>query len=208
MSLPRAHWRRRRPPRNGACCRARNPPNSCAALPRDLAAAGLLAAPIAHEASGSFHSPLESTDLGAVRALLAELDACAEELMQAEQIDGLRRERRTFADVGYMGQSHFIEVPLNLEADDPLAALYASFEAAHERLNGHKTGAPAKIVNCGRFTSPGYQKLRLVAGQDSLQARPSKANDLSGFRVKANRMPPQSMSAVFSRWASGLSVLR
>jgi N-methylhydantoinase A/oxoprolinase/acetone carboxylase beta subunit len=116
-------------------------------FPGVLAAAGLLAAPIAHEVSGAFHSPLESTELGAIQALLAELDARAEELMQAEQIDGLRRERRTLADVGYMGQSHFIEVPLDLEARDPLSALYASFEAAHERLNGHRTGAPAKIVN-------------------------------------------------------------
>lgn len=40
-----------------------------------------------------------------------------------------------------------LEVPLDLEARDPLSALYASFEAAHERLNGHRTGAPAKIVN-------------------------------------------------------------
>lgn len=116
-------------------------------FPGVLAAAGLLAAPIAHEVSGAFHAPLESTDIHAVKALLAELDARAEALMQAEQIDGLRRERRTLADVGYMGQSHFIEVPLDLEARDPLSALYARFEAAHERLNGHKTGAPAKIVN-------------------------------------------------------------
>jgi N-methylhydantoinase A/oxoprolinase/acetone carboxylase beta subunit len=59
----------------------------------------------------------------------------------------LVRERRTLADVGYVGQSHFIEVPLDLDARDPLSGLYANFEAAHERLNGHKTGAPAKIVN-------------------------------------------------------------
>jgi N-methylhydantoinase A len=115
--------------------------------PGVLAAAGLLAAPIAHEVSGAFHAPIEATDLVAVRALLSELDARADALMHAEHIDGLAHERRVFADVGYIGQSHFIEVPFDLDTSEPLAALYAGFETAHERINGHKTGSPAKIVN-------------------------------------------------------------
>ena len=115
--------------------------------PGVLAAAGLLAAPIAHEVSGAFHAPIASTDLAAVHALLEELDARADALMQAEHIEGLARERRILADVGYVGQSHFIEVPFDLEAADPLGALYQAFEAAHERINGHKTGSAAKIVN-------------------------------------------------------------
>ena len=115
--------------------------------PGVLAAAGLLASPIAHEVSGAFHTPLARTDAAAVRTALDALDARANNLMTAEQIDGLVRERHTYADVGYVGQSHFIEVPLDLGAADPLAKLYASFETLHERLNGHKTGSPAKIVN-------------------------------------------------------------
>jgi N-methylhydantoinase A len=115
--------------------------------PGVLAAAGLLAAPIAHEVSGAFHAPIASTNLAAVHALLEELDARADALMQAEHIEGLARERRILADVGYVGQSHFIEVPFDLEAADPLGALYQAFEAAHERINGHKTGSAAKIVN-------------------------------------------------------------
>jgi N-methylhydantoinase A len=115
--------------------------------PGVLAAAGLLAAPISHEVSGAFHAAIAGTDLAAVRALLGELDARADALMRAERIEGLRRERRVLADVGYVGQSHFIEVPFDLKAADPLAALYDAFERAHERINGHKTGSPAKIVN-------------------------------------------------------------
>ena len=60
--------------------------------------------------------------------------------MRLERIEGLARERRTFADVGYVGQSHFIEVPLDLQARDPRTALYQAFETVHERINGHKTG--------------------------------------------------------------------
>jgi N-methylhydantoinase A len=115
--------------------------------PGVLAAAGLLAAPIAHEVSGAFHAPIAATDLAAVQALFDELDARADALLQAERVEGLARERRTLADVGYVGQSHFIEVPFDLEAAEPLGALYQAFETAHERRNGHKTGSAAKIVN-------------------------------------------------------------
>jgi N-methylhydantoinase A/oxoprolinase/acetone carboxylase beta subunit len=67
--------------------------------------------------------------------------------MSAEHVEGLAQERRYSADVGYMGQSHFIEVPFDPADDGALGRLYADFEAAHERINGLKTGSPAKIVN-------------------------------------------------------------
>ena len=67
--------------------------------------------------------------------------------MQREQVQGLAVQRRYAADMAYVGQSHLIEVKLDFEADDPVDALYRAFEAAHERINGHATGAPEKIVN-------------------------------------------------------------
>ncbi|MDX2156935.1 MAG: hydantoinase/oxoprolinase family protein [Hyphomicrobiaceae bacterium] len=115
--------------------------------PGVLAAAGLLAAPIEHEVSGAFLTPIADARLADLAEAFSGLDRRAEMLMQAERIEGLARERLTLADIGYMGQSHYIEVPIDLGAGDPMGTLYRSFEAAHERLNGHKTGAPAKIVN-------------------------------------------------------------
>ncbi len=115
--------------------------------PGVLAAAGLLAAPIEHEVSGAFLTPLAEAKRADLASAFAALDARAEALMQAERIEGLARERLTLADVGYVGQSHYIEVPIDLGSGDPLADLYRAFEAAHERLNGHKTGSKAKIVN-------------------------------------------------------------
>lgn len=67
--------------------------------------------------------------------------------MQAERIVGLAYARSYYADVGYAGQSHFIAVALDATRKDALYRLYRDFEAAHERLNGHATHAPAKIVN-------------------------------------------------------------
>lgn len=115
--------------------------------PGVLAAAGLLAAPIEHEVSGAFLTSIAEARIDQIKTALADLDARAESLMRAERIDGLVRERIALADVGYVGQSHYIEVPIDPSAADVLTRLYAAFEAAHERLNGHKTGAAAKIVN-------------------------------------------------------------
>ncbi len=116
-------------------------------FPGVLAAAGLLAAPIEHEVSGAFLTPIADARVAELADALAALDRRAATLMQAERVDGLRRERLALADVGYMGQSHYIEVPIDLAAGDALASLYRAFEAAHQKLNGHKTGALAKIVN-------------------------------------------------------------
>ena len=115
--------------------------------PGVLAAAGLLAAPIEHEVSSAFLTSIADARVADLAEAFAALDRRAGTLMQAEHITGLRRERLTLADVGYMGQSHYIEVPIDPGATDALGSLYSAFESAHERLNGHKTGAPAKIVN-------------------------------------------------------------
>lgn len=115
--------------------------------PGVLSAAGLLAAPIEHEVSCAFHAEVRQASLDEMRAALAELDRAAAALMARERVERLPSSRRYTAAMGYVGQSHLIDVDLDLEAAEPLAALYAAFETAHERLNGHATGAPAKIMN-------------------------------------------------------------
>ena len=54
---------------------------------------------------------------------------------------------RYFADVCYIGQSHHLEIPLNAADPDPLGVLYRDFLAAHDRIYGYSTEAPARIVN-------------------------------------------------------------
>ncbi|MEM8597857.1 MAG: hydantoinase/oxoprolinase family protein, partial [Pseudomonadota bacterium] len=115
--------------------------------PGVLSAAGLLAAPIEHEVAGPFLRPLAETNPAEITAALAPLEAAAEALMAREAAEGLTRRRLLSADMAYEGQSHVIETPWVPEAEDPMGTLYGAFEAAHERLHGHATGAPAKIVN-------------------------------------------------------------
>jgi N-methylhydantoinase A/oxoprolinase/acetone carboxylase beta subunit len=67
--------------------------------------------------------------------------------MRSEGIAPERCEIAYTADVCYVGQSYHLEVPLSSGAPDPLAALYHDFRAAHDRVYGHSTEAPARIVN-------------------------------------------------------------
>ena len=114
--------------------------------PGVLAAAGLLAAPIEHEVSGAFRRrSRRQARRSCGRHCRARRTRRRADARRAHRWPA--RERVTLADVGYMGQSHYIEVPIDLAAADPLGRLYQAFETAHERINGHKTGAPAKIVN-------------------------------------------------------------
>jgi len=43
--------------------------------------------------------------------------------------------------------SYTLEVPLDLGAADPMARLYEDFLVAHDRVHGHATRNPARIVN-------------------------------------------------------------
>ncbi len=89
-----------------------------------------------------FRAALAELREDALVAALRDLDARCAALMRAE---GVRDAAiRHFADVCYIGQSYHLEVPL-LSHD--AGAIYEAFLAAHERVYGHSTRVPAKIVN-------------------------------------------------------------
>ena len=59
------------------------------------------------------------------------------------------------ADVCYVGQSYHLNVPLHLDDAQPLDRLYRDFKAAHDRVHGHATDAPVKVVNLRSVHSVG-----------------------------------------------------
>jgi N-methylhydantoinase A/oxoprolinase/acetone carboxylase beta subunit len=82
-----------------------------------------------------------------VRACAALEGECALR-MRAEGVAAARVETSCYADVCYVGQAHYIEVPIDL--DDParlLEVAYERFCALHEQVYGHHTRAPARFVN-------------------------------------------------------------
>jgi N-methylhydantoinase A/oxoprolinase/acetone carboxylase beta subunit len=115
--------------------------------PGVLSAAGLLAAPIEHEVAIAFARPLAGVGFADVRDVLDELDRSCARLMAEEKIGSMQTAIQYSADVWYIGQSYHLEVPLDVEAPDPLGRLYRDFLALHDRIYGHATEQPAAIVN-------------------------------------------------------------
>ena len=112
------------------------------AHPGVLSAAGLLGAPVAHEVSAAFPTPLASLNRDALNDALQALDERCGELMRREGAGGAQVSH--FADVCYIGQSYHLEVPLDVPEAE---AIYQAFLAAHARVYGHSTNVAAKIVN-------------------------------------------------------------
>jgi N-methylhydantoinase A/oxoprolinase/acetone carboxylase beta subunit len=115
--------------------------------PGVLSAAGLLAAPIEHELSAAYPQPLAAADWAGAQAVLASLDRGCAGLMGGEGITPSTAEVRHFADICYIGQGYHLEIAIRGGDPDPLAALYRDFLVAHDRVYGHATEAPARIVN-------------------------------------------------------------
>src|SRR5262249_25536985 len=82
-----------------------------------------------------------------VRCVLDELDRRCADLMHAEGIAPGRAQVTYSADVCYIGQSYHLEVPISPAASAPLVRLFQEFRSAHDRVYGHRTAAPAPIVN-------------------------------------------------------------
>ncbi len=115
--------------------------------PGVLSAAGLLVAQIEHEIATAFPRPLADLEMDEVRAVLASLDERCAALMRAEAIGGEDASISYYADVCYIGQSYHLEIPVRLNDPDPLQCLYREFLTNHDRVYGHSTEAPARIVN-------------------------------------------------------------
>jgi N-methylhydantoinase A len=115
--------------------------------PGVLSAAGLLSAPIEHEVSVGFPRDLDDTGIDALRAAFADLDARCARLMDAEEVAPGRVHVTHAADVCYVGQSHYLQVTVDLAAADPLDDLYRRFIDTHEQVFGYSTPSPARLVN-------------------------------------------------------------
>jgi len=129
-------------------------------LPGVLSAAGLLAAPIEHEVTAEFATPIASLDLAALRDRLREIDQRAAGLMAAEKVDAAQVSIGYFADVCYIGQSYNLEIPFDPRDADPAARLYRDFLEAHDRIYGHSVEIPAKVV--------GVRTVHRAGGSDTL----------------------------------------
>ncbi len=117
-------------------------------FPGALSACGLLAAPVEQELSIAFSREISTLAGGDLRAALGELDSRCGAVMRGEVTRGQAVRIHHFADICYVGQGYHLEVPLQLGgAGSVIDRLYRDFLAAHDRIYGHSTRNPARIVN-------------------------------------------------------------
>ena len=115
--------------------------------PGVLSAAGLLAAKVEHELSAAFPREIAGVRMEEVRDVLRELDRRCGALMRQERVAPDAVSIGYAADVCYIGQAYSLEIPLEADRPDALDRLYRDFVAAHDRVYGYATEAPARIVN-------------------------------------------------------------
>jgi N-methylhydantoinase A/oxoprolinase/acetone carboxylase beta subunit len=146
--------------------------------PGVLSAAGLLAAPVEHQAAVAFATPLAAATGKELAQAYADLDARCEQLMQQERVDASRSERHYLADVCYVGQSYHLEVAVDLGSDDVLERLRRDFYAAHDRIYGHAAPGPVRFVNLRTVHQAHAQRTTAPAAY-----QPARGEALKGTRA-------------------------
>ncbi|MER2535178.1 MAG: hydantoinase/oxoprolinase family protein [Rhizobiaceae bacterium] len=141
--------------------------------PGVLSAQGLLSAPIEHETTRSYRAELGDLDVAELHAKLAELDSHLTQLMALEGVEAAEVMVQYTAELCYVGQSFFLDVPLDVEVPDIAASLHGSFVARHEQLYGHAPEAPVMIVSV-RSVHRVSRPTESVA-DDSLPTQPASA---------------------------------
>jgi N-methylhydantoinase A/oxoprolinase/acetone carboxylase beta subunit len=116
--------------------------------PGVLSAIGLLAAPVEHESFIAYPRRFDEARADDVLAQLRRLDQQCAELMRTDGIAPDEARIHYAADVCYIGQSYYLEVAIDATGTGTLIdKLYRDFVAAHDRIYGHATQGPARIVN-------------------------------------------------------------
>ncbi len=115
--------------------------------PGVLSAQGLLDAGVEHEVTMAFGHDLASLTLSDLHRAYGEIDAQARAIMQREGLNGDNCRVQHLADICFVGQSYYLSVPVDLDGSDPMAATYEAFLETHDRINGHRFEAPARIIN-------------------------------------------------------------
>lgn len=170
--------------------------------PGVLSAQGLLSAPVEHVVAATFMCSLDQVDVGALRRTCDELDAGCAELMRAEPVDTACVQTRFFADACYVGQAHYVEVPIEpaLDANALVQALQAEFDRVYEQQYGHHAQSPVQLVNLRVVKQAGAGDLPPVVPE---RASGTRAAPTGTRRLLTRRTQGFVQAAVHDRAALG-----
>jgi N-methylhydantoinase A len=137
---------------------------------------GFLSAPLAFDFVRSWSGRLDVLDWARANALLAEMEAEGQALLEASGVPAEAITHRREADMRYVGQGHEIRVPLPAGLLDAahLPALLSAFEAVYRELY-ERLGppVPVEILNWRVVSSGPRPDLRLQAASAAAGAAPT-----------------------------------
>lgn len=134
-----------------------------------MSAVGFLTAPLAFDFVRSWPGSIDQLDWPAVNALLGEMEAEGQALLEQSGVPPQHIRHRRVADIRYVGQGHEIQVqlPSGQLSSDSTATIFNSFEEVYRRLYERLSrSVPVEIINW-RITSSGpAPQVRLQTGRD------------------------------------------
>lgn len=131
--------------------------------PGTFSAWGMLQTDIRHDVTQAFYQPVTGTTNEGIRSDYEDLEAQAKEMLSAEQVSPEDMYYRRSADMRYVGQEYWVNVPVGENPD--LVEIESTFHDAHRTRYGHATpGAPVEFVNL-RVAGMGRLKRDVVGFQ-------------------------------------------
>ena len=151
--------------------------------PGVLSAEGLLVAPIEHEVSIGFPHDLDSVGINELKMIFDELDAQCAALMDAEANEVENVEIIHAVDICYVGQSHYLDITVDLSDAKPRESIYRDFIHAHEQVFGYSTESPARIVNLRSIHRSQRHELSVPIAAEQSSQNPLKRRRVVVFEV-------------------------
>ncbi len=122
-----------------------------------MSAVGFLAAPLAFDFVRSWPGRVNSLNWQGANALLSEMEAQGQTLLEKSGVLPEHISHRRVADIRYVGQGHEIQIPLPVDqlSSESIPTIITSFEAVYRRLYERLSqSVPLEIINW-RVTSSG-----------------------------------------------------
>ncbi len=165
-------------------------------------AIGFLRAPVAYEVVRSLYQRLSSLDIGAVNALLDEMEQEASDVVRLGSFGAPLEQTRT-AYMRYVGQGHEIPVPLpvRLLTQQDLPAIRADYDREYSRFYDRPVpGSDVEIMSYAVLVAtvpaaapetPAAERDAAVAAARMRQVRDSGSGDVTTWRLydRANLAP-------------------
>ncbi len=151
-----------------------------------MSAVGFLTAPLSFDFVRSWPGRVDQLDWHEVNALLGEMEAEGQALLERSGVPPQHIRHRRVVDIRYVGQGHEIQVPLpgGQLSSDSIPAIINSFEETYRRLYERLSrSVPLEIINW-RITSSGpapHVRLQPVRNEQAMASTALKGSRKAYF---------------------------